>query len=248
MEEKIIVKSERYDVKKFFKIMVIIGAVFAIISSLYYISQMADHYDLLYDGSFHEHDKYCYEYEYWDEFWSDKNDNNLQEYKMDCPQVKYGNALSYAFSWFFDGGVWYLCLIPVVGCALIGGLIYLWLRSYEMVVTDKRVYGSVAWGKRVDLPLDSISSTAIGGLKGISVATSSGKIKFLMIKNAAEIFEKVNILLMERQKTKNAEAAESTTVVQSDEMDKIKKLKELLDLGVITQEEFDAKKKELLGL
>ena len=30
--------------------------------------------------------------------------------------------------------------------------------------------------------------------------------------------------------------------------DEIKKYKELLDMGVITQEEFDAKKKQLLGL
>ena len=30
--------------------------------------------------------------------------------------------------------------------------------------------------------------------------------------------------------------------------DEIKKFKELLDMGVITQEEFDAKKKQLLGL
>ena len=30
--------------------------------------------------------------------------------------------------------------------------------------------------------------------------------------------------------------------------DELKKFKELLDMGIITQEEFDAKKKELLGL
>ncbi len=30
--------------------------------------------------------------------------------------------------------------------------------------------------------------------------------------------------------------------------DEVKKLKELLDIGAITQEEFDAKKKQLLGL
>ena len=31
-------------------------------------------------------------------------------------------------------------------------------------------------------------------------------------------------------------------------MDELKKLKELLDMGIVTQEEFDAKKKQLLGL
>lgn len=39
------------------------------------------------------------------------------------------------------------------------------------------------------------------------------------------------------------------TVVQSmSSADELKKFKELLDMGVITQEEFDAKKKQLLGL
>ena len=40
-----------------------------------------------------------------------------------------------------------------------------------------------------------------------------------------------------------------TTVVQPvSTADELKKFKELLDMGAITQEEFEAKKKELLGL
>ena len=38
------------------------------------------------------------------------------------------------------------------------------------------------------------------------------------------------------------------SVVQVSAADEVKKFKELLDLGVISQEEFDAKKKQLLGL
>ena len=41
----------------------------------------------------------------------------------------------------------------------------------------------------------------------------------------------------------------STTVVkQLSPADELKKFKELLDAGILTQEEFDAKKKELLGI
>lgn len=40
----------------------------------------------------------------------------------------------------------------------------------------------------------------------------------------------------------------ATVVPQVSAADEIKKFKELLDLGVITQEEFDAKKKQLLGI
>ena len=150
-------------------------------------------------------------------------------------------------SGFFEFEFW-LCLIPVAALALIGGLIYLWLRSYELTVTYKRIYGKVAWGKRVDLPVDSISSTATRGLfKGVSVSTSSGRISFLVIKNVDEIYKVMNNLLIERQQEK-VNATVAAAAPKSDEADQLKKYKDLLDSGVITQEEFDAKKKQLLGL
>ena len=40
-----------------------------------------------------------------------------------------------------------------------------WLKSYSLTVTDKRVYGDTSWGKRVDLPVDSISAVASSGMK-----------------------------------------------------------------------------------
>lgn len=47
-----------------------------------------------------------------------------------------------------------------------------------------------------------------------------------------------------------APAASSTTQAQSldEQLEILKKLKELVDMGVLTQEEFDAKKKQMLGL
>ena len=143
--------------------------------------------------------------------------------------------------------LWAFSLIPVVAMTVIGLLVYLWLRSYEMTVTDKRVYGKVIFGKRVDLPVDSVSATGtIAMLKGVSVSTSSGRISFLAIKNAEEIFKIVNSLLVERQYKKNEVAA--PVVATTDEADQLQKFKKLLDDGVITQEEFDAKKKQILGL
>lgn len=49
--------------------------------------------------------------------------------------------------------------------------------------------------------------------------------------------EKISNLFKKKEKIK-----------QEDEFEKIKKLKELLDMGAITQEEYDTKKKEILGL
>ena len=51
------------------------------------------------------------------------------------------------------------------------------------------------------------------------------------------------------KKYKNAGTASPIQVVQqASAADELKKFKELLDSGVLTQEEFDAKKKQLLGL
>ena len=59
-------------------------------------------------------------------------------------------------------------------------------------------------------------------------------------------FEKAYEYIKERI---NYYKKQSNTVVnQLSPADELKKFKELLDMGIITQEEFDAKKKQLLGL
>ena len=118
----------------------------------------------------------------------------------------------------------------------------------ELTITDKRVYGIGIFGKRVDLPLDSISS--IGSLhffKGILISTSSGNIKFFGIKNFLDIHKIISELLIKRQESPTYKV--TTTYAQSDTVShELKNYKDLLDSEIITQEEFDTKKKELLGL
>ena len=125
-----------------------------------------------------------------------------------------------------------------------------WIGKCKIVVTDKRVYGRAAFGKQVDLPLDLISAVGtISLFSGVGVYTSSGRITFYCVKNASDVFNAISGLLQTRQdklanvmqETLKKEGSQSTA-------DELKKFKELLDSGIITQEEFDAKKKQLLGL
>ena len=44
------------------------------------------------------------------------------------------------------------------------------------------------------------------------------------------------------------EAAKSSSAVHTDPYEELKRLKELLDLGIVTEEEFETKKKQLLDL
>ena len=140
--------------------------------------------------------------------------------------------------------VWRFGFWGLIGLGLICLIIYAWLYSYELTVTDKRIYGKTAFGIRVDLPADSISAIGTSWLKSIVVATSSGKISFLLIKNRDEIHKSVSNLIINRQNRSTADSSPTPTI----NTDELKKYKELLDMGVITQEEFDAKKKQLLGL
>ena len=123
------------------------------------------------------------------------------------------------YPWYWDP--WPAVISAAIG--LISVVIYGITMTCDLVVTDKRVYGKAGFGKRVDLPIDSISAVATSIFNGITVATSGRQRK---------------------------PAAASVTRQESpvSNADELKKFKELLDCGAITQEEFDAKKKQLLGL
>lgn len=66
-----------------------------------------------------------------------------------------------------------------------------------------------------------------------------------IIKEAIEIVDFLNKKIRE---AKTGARTAQTVIQQTSAADELKKFKELLDGGVITQEEFDAKKKQLLGL
>ena len=130
--------------------------------------------------------------------------------------------------------------------AILSTVFYLYISKMEIVVTNSRVYGQCAFGKRVDLPLDTISAVGTSFLQGIDVGTSAGKIKFKGISNNKKIHEEISDLLNNRQNNKSKQEQVKTN--NTSIIEELKQYKELLDNGVITQEEFDAKKNQILGL
>ena len=147
---------------------------------------------------------------------------------------------------------WQLDWVRIVGVGLLGiflvlYIFYLYTRKMQVTVTDKRVYGQAAFGKRVDLPLDSISVIGQSAFRGLAVATSAGKIKFVGIENRDDIHSEITHLLTQRQ-GKPVTTTQTKQEIPQSNADEIRKFKKLLDCGIITQEEFDAKKKQLLGL
>lgn len=219
MEEKILVKSERYNVGRGLCVFFIIISVLCV---LFFVGAYAN------ELAGAQADCHC----------------DIWEYPETCTVHKYyPSPAARAWSWSRDE----LSLaLGIAGCTgLVCFLIFAWLHSYQMTVTDKRVYGKTAFGKRVDLPVDSVSAIGSKWMNGVAVSTSSGRIAFLMIKNRDEIHNCVSKLLIERQNKLTTPSVVKQEAHMSNP-EKLKKYKELLDMEVITQEEFDKKKKQLL--
>ena len=179
---------------------------------------------------------------------------NIFEAKYSGPRYYPHDSLSYFNEWLETSpiGPWLefsvsegfhpaLIVVPILGGVFIFSLLtYLYARKMHIVVSNKRVYGESVFGRKVDLPIDSISAIGKKWFKGIGVATSAGKIVFFGFKNRDEIYETVSNLLVKRQ---SSNQAMNTSQSSADELSKYKKL---LDDGVISQEEFNEKKKQLL--
>lgn len=115
------------------------------------------------------------------------------------------------------------------------------MNNCEIIVTNKKVTGKIKFGQRVDLPIHQISSVGQGWFKSLSVATSSGTIRFWLLKNRKEIFTAISDLL-------NPPQNQTQIINHSSTADELKKYKDLLDNGAITQQEYNEKKKQLLDL
>jgi len=129
-------------------------------------------------------------------------------------------------------------------------------NNYAYAITSKRIiYGqkkvaganfkAVEHGKINDISFET--GVLFGTLK---IDTPYEKIKVGLDKGSAthinnKIHEVLSELKGESMPVKETQQQVAATLSAADE---IKKYKELLDMGAINQEEFDLKKKELLGL
>ena len=176
---------------------------------------------------------------------------SLLEEKSVSKYIEY-NGFKRAFSK-GDGGA---LAIFIIGCVffvlgIITLILFLSRRKCELTITEKNVRGKTLYGKEVVLPVYMVSAYSTKSfMSTIAIATSSGSTKFSLIGNYKEIGSVLSQIINDRQESTTTA---STTVTKNESpaqsnIDDLVKLKSLLDQGIITQEEFDAKKKEILGL
>lgn len=121
-----------------------------------------------------------------------------------------------------------------------------WLMCHcALTITNRRVIGKASFGKSVDLPINQVSAIGLGLFGRISIATSSGRLHFWLVDNRQEVHSALSELI---GKVQGEVPPPQRAQESSSSADELKKFKDLLDSGIITQEEFDAKKKQLLGL
>lgn len=175
--------------------------------------------------------------------------------KMNTPALVCLALAALSFVWYMDLSTdrWAatdevtMAMILTMMFAILSVVFFFWMSGCSITVTNKRVYGTGAFRKRVDLPFDMISSVGSGAFNSVAVATSSGKICFWFVSNKDAVFKTITECLIQRQdRTYNHTTAKP--VANNSKANELKEYKELLDMGVISQEEFDAKKKQLLGL
>lgn len=129
---------------------------------------------------------------------------------------------------------------------------FLWFCS--VAVTDKRIIigGQIKGLLKVSYTAQSLSLKNVNAVTEnymvsgaeLLIETSNDRIRFGMVSRESagttknDLWNAIDLVKQEDNTPKTISSA----------ADEVKKYKELLEIGAITQEEFDAKKKQLLGL
>ena len=242
MEEKVLVKSYSSKKTKQFVIGVII--VLLIISLIFLILSM--HF------SYKDWIRDCYRHRYrcdecdicgyiWE--WGDL------DWELMVEHIKENHDIPFDAYFGEEGMVFAILHWSFIFIAGFVCLIYVLLSRCNITITEKNINGRTLWGKKVVLPVHMVSAYSTSKIFSVlAITTSSGFIKFPCIGNLEEIVNILQQLLNERQK--RTETQEPMILQENNfkNLDELVKLKTLLDNDIITQEEFNEKKKEILGV
>lgn len=143
----------------------------------------------------------------------------------------------------------YLFLIGII-LTIIGVVIKFKTENCEVTITSQRFIGKLPHSNEIIVPLKEITNFNQTQYSGISISTRNKLYVFYCIENREEIIKALAFLCKNVQPSSlnNNQTPKVTFNRNMDDADKIKQLKQLLDAGVISQVEFDQKKKEILNL
>lgn len=145
---------------------------------------------------------------------------------------------------FFDFDVAYwIIILAAVAVFFIYLFNHFQMDASELTIFANRLTGTSSFGKHIDLPLTQITTISLGRFSSIVISTASGNLKFWLIENRDEMYSAISNMI-----SKAEDALIVNTQGKEDIVNELKEYKALLEDGIISQEEFDAKKKQLLDL
>ena len=142
-------------------------------------------------------------------------------------------------------GFWVDILLTVFIGGIIHAAAYFSARNNCITLTNYKITGVYNRHLSLNIPIDSISSVSKGWKGSLCITCAGNKYDIMFVGNRDDFCSSLNELLSQRTLQTMSEHSLKTSMSSYEE---IEKLKRLLDNGVISQEEFEAKKKQLLGL
>lgn len=123
------------------------------------------------------------------------------------------------------------------------------ITNKRIIMAQKRMIGSVVQS----INIDNVNDITIGNgllLGTITVDTTKECFNVCVSKNRAQKIHSLIHQTLERLKSSKIESTQQKNSSGTNDSisNQLVELKNLLDMGVITQDDFDAKKKQLLGL
>lgn len=131
-----------------------------------------------------------------------------------------------------------------LGRALVGGALLGETGAIVGGITGQRKSNNICTSLKIKITLNNIDNP----VAYINFITTKTKKSSFLYKDADKFSQEILSILDIITKQIAKEEADNNLKEKNSSADEIKKYKELLDNGAITQEEYDAKKKQLLGL
>ena len=149
----------------------------------------------------------------------------------------FGYTMYYFSSKFTVWGIFALILLMV-------NLRYVASTKKTMMIDGEKILCKKGEKTVKEFMIKDVKSVELASMKGLKVVGNGIKYKINLLKNAEELKKTI----MDSIAILSAKTADSAVEIKPTSADELKKYKELLDSGIINQEEYNAKKKQLLGL
>lgn len=141
--------------------------------------------------------------------------------------------------------VFFYCCIAILFITIVAQILCNGEKKKKLEINSENcvfIKGKKKGKKTKEVPIKRITNVKITPNRGVKITATGAKIKMGLVKNRVEIANTINDLKKEIEKDENND------ITNGNVADELLKFEQLFESGIISQEEFEAKKKQLLNL